>query len=146
MANFNSDIATQQSSGRGDTRIDGSLITGRQRILRATYTVDGTEAASDTITIGKLPAGAKIIGGRVWNEACGGTGFTVAKIGTAASDGCVSATATGITAAATTAITQVAGLPAGAFDGATDLIATLGATRGSMTAGKKVVFDIAYFV
>lgn len=146
MANFNSDIATQQASGRGDTRINGSLLTGQRRIFRATYTTAGTEAADDTITLGKLPYGAKVIGGRYWYEALGGTGTAIAKLGTSTTTDLLSATSVTISSAGTTAVTPKAGLAPDAFDGATDVIATLALSSGSVTAGKKVIVDIEYFV
>jgi hypothetical protein len=115
-------------------------------VFRATYVCVGTEVATDTITLGTLPNGAKFLGGRIWSEACGGTTGTIATLGTVATAGLLSATAVGITSAGTTALTLVAGLPVAAFDGATALVAAIGLASGSFTAGKKVVFDIEYFV
>ena len=146
MPTFYTDISTQQLGGRGDTRLDGSVVTGNHQVFRATYTTSGTEAAADIVVIGKLPTGARVTGARIYNEACGGTGFAVSKIGTAAADNSLSATSVGLTTAASTLVTQAAGLPLAASDGQTDLIATLALSSGSVTAGKKVVFDIHYFV
>lgn len=146
MSNFNSDIAIQQASGRGDTRISGSLLSGQKRNFRATYTVAGTEAASDTITLGILPTGAQVTGGRVWTNGVGGTGATVATLGTSATANLLSNTAVAVVSAASTALTPTAGLPPAAFDGQTAVIATIGLSSGSLTAGQVIVFDIEYFV
>lgn len=146
MPSFNTDIADQQATGRGDTRLDGSIVTGNHCVFRSTYTTKGTEAAADTIVLGKPPVGARITSGRIWNEACGGTGFAVSKIGTAAADNSVSATSVAVSSAASTLMTPTAGLPAASLDGQTDLIATLALSSGSVTAGRKIVFDIHYFL
>lgn len=59
MATFQSDLATGQSY-KGDSRIDGRLLSGKVRQANATVTLVGTETTGDTIEVVTLPQGALI--------------------------------------------------------------------------------------
>lgn len=60
MSNFNTSLYTAQS-GRSSGYPLSRDAGGKLRFLVIPYTVDGAEATGDTITLGKLKAGAKVI-------------------------------------------------------------------------------------
>jgi len=59
MATYQSDLAAGQSA-KGDSRIDGRLLSGKVRQVNATVTLVGTETGGDTIEVVELPQGALI--------------------------------------------------------------------------------------
>jgi hypothetical protein len=67
MANFNTDTYTGQNGSPGASANASSLFPlsrdagGKLRYLVIPYTVDGDEATGDTITLGILPTGAKVV-------------------------------------------------------------------------------------
>lgn len=63
MANFNADIATNNAA-TPPIRNKTTQLLGRLRLFQATYTVPATggPGATDTITWGALPKGAKVLG------------------------------------------------------------------------------------
>lgn len=146
MANFNADIATQQASIDGATRVDGSLYTGKRLVMRATYVFVGTEAANDTLTFGALPNGARLTAAKLFTEGVGGTTGTIATLGTLASASLYSSTAAAITAAGVVSFTLVAGLAPAAADGSTAIVGTLGLASGAFTAAKTLQVDFEYFI
>jgi len=60
MATFNSDIYATQSASTGDNRADGRLLSGKLRVANATWTLAGTEAATDVVNLVELPKGCLI--------------------------------------------------------------------------------------
>jgi hypothetical protein len=65
MPNFNTSLYTAQNGTPGQSANVSSPLArdagGKLRFLVIPYTVDGAEATGDTITLGKLPVGAKVI-------------------------------------------------------------------------------------
>lgn len=65
MPNFNTSMYTAQNGSAGASQGVGAPLArdagGKLRYLVIPYTVDGAEAAGDTITLGKLPKGAKVL-------------------------------------------------------------------------------------
>lgn len=148
MANLNTDIYAGQIGNVGG-RPEGQRVTGDVLFLQALYTTTGAEAAADVINIGLLPIGAIIIPhlSRVSCEALGGTGTAISKIGDAADDDRYSATSIAVTSAASTAVTPVAGGETSLYKVISEtnvLKATVALSSGSVTAGKKLLFLIAY--
>lgn len=65
MPNFNTALYTAQNGTPGQSANVSTPLArdagGKLRYLIIPYTVDGAEATGDTITLGKLPGGAKVI-------------------------------------------------------------------------------------
>lgn len=65
MSNFNSPIYTKQVGSAGGSPSAGfplaKDVAGKLRYLIVPYVVDGAEASGDTITLGKIKVGAKVI-------------------------------------------------------------------------------------
>lgn len=149
MATFNTAEYTKQADGRLSNRVEGNLTSGDIRLAETVYTTAGTEAANDLVNVITLPIGAVVLPElcRYAYEASGGTGTAIATLGDAGDDDRYSATSVTITSAGYTAVTPVADrvLTRYAVTSATNtVIAKLGLSSGSVTAGKKVKFVIAY--
>jgi hypothetical protein len=65
MPNFNTSLYTAQNGTPGQSANVSTPLSrdagGKLRYLVIPYTVDGAEATADTITLGKIPIGAKVI-------------------------------------------------------------------------------------
>jgi len=150
MATLYTDVATKQDSPLPANRVAGNKITGENRYIEAVYTTTGAEAASDIIDVTDIPIGAVVIPelSRVACEASGGTGTAISKIGDASDDDRYSATSIALTSAATTAVTPAVATSVTLRTPVTSttkrIKATVALSSGSVTAGKKVVFTIAY--
>lgn len=155
MATFTTNLTSTTVTTAPASRPNGEIVTGHHLFAEATYICVGTEVATDIIDIVKLPIGAVVQAARcrVSSEACGGTTGTIASIGDGITAARYSATAIGITSAASALVTPVianevakyATVRATATTVETQTIkATIGLASGSFTAGKKVVFEIAY--
>lgn len=143
MATLKTDIRAGQS-GNVRERVEGQKVTGDVKTFFATYTTTGAEAASDELEIVGLPVGAILLVDtlRVSTDGVGGTTATLATLGDKADPDRYSATAVGITNAAS--FSTVTGVNANAVapyavTASTNVVtATLGLASGSFTAGKKV--------
>jgi len=151
MATVKTDTYTSQSAASvRNSLIPGKTITGEVLYATATYTATGSEAADDVVQVVQLPVGAQVIPDlcKLTTDGVGGTTATVAKLGDASDDDRYSATAIGITSAATntafTATNAIALTPFTITEATKVVTATLGLASGSFTAGKKVRFRIAY--
>jgi hypothetical protein len=149
MATFNTAEYTKQADGLLSNRVAGQIASGDIRIAEAVYTTAGTEAASDLVNVITLPIGAVVLpeNCRYAYEASGGTGTAISTLGDAGDDDRYSATSVTITSAGTTAVTAVTDrvLTRYAVTASTNtVIAKLGLSSGSVTAGKKIKFVIAY--
>ncbi len=82
MANFNSPIYIKQAGSAGGSPSAGYPLAkdaaGKLRYLVVPYTVDGAEATGDTITLGKLKIGAKVI--PALSRVISDTGFDVSDM------------------------------------------------------------------
>ncbi len=150
MATRNTDIATGQDSRNVRDRVNGKLSLGQPGVVLATYTTTGAEAAGDFVKIATLPKGARplVDRWRVSAETVGGTGSTVATLGTATDDDAFSASAVAIASAINSAVTPIAGLGAEytALTADTAVYAKLGLSSGGYTSGKKVGFRLEYLL
>lgn len=150
MATLKTDIRTAQTTGNPKDRVEGQKVSGDIRYCEAVYTTTGAEAAGDIIEIVTLTAGAIILPEKcsVACEASGGTGTAISKIGDASDDDRYSATSIALTSAAIIAVTPALAtsvtLRTPLTADTNTLKATVALTSGSVTAGKKVVFLIAY--
>ena len=151
MATLATDIALAQQSLKGaSARPDGGKVFGAYHVLEAVYTTTGAEAATDVIDIGILPEGCIVLPekSKVACEASGGTGTAVSKLGDASDDDRYSATSIALTSAAVTDVTPAVAtgvITRTPVTADTNTIkATLALTSGSVTAGKKIVFLIAF--
>ena len=149
-AAISTDIYAGQASPLVRERVEGQKVSGDIRSFLATYTATGAEAASDVLSIVQLPVGAVLLADtlRVSTDGVGGTTATLATIGDSGAAARYSATAVGITSAATFA--AVTGVNANAIAPYTVtkdtnvITATLGLASGAFTAGKKVVIRGSY--
>ncbi|GAT35616.1 hypothetical protein TSACC_3687 [Terrimicrobium sacchariphilum] len=152
MATVKTDVATSQSSNSVRDRGDSNKVSGDIRIAEAVYTTTAGLAAGDIIDIVQLPIGAIVLPERSWvaNEASGGTGAAIAKIGDAEDDDRYSATSIDLTSAgarAVTAVNTTAVLVRTPVTKTTNTIkATVALTSGNVTAGKLIRFSIAYIL
>lgn len=151
MATLKTDVYLGQSSGNVGSRVTGNKVTGEVRYLTGLYTATGAEAAGDVVQIGQLPVGAIVLPRQstVSSDGVGGTSATVTKLGDASTDNRYSATSIAITSAISSAVTPVAGIEASQYqvDSTTCVLqATLGLGSGSYTAGKKILFIIAFLM
>lgn len=151
MATTNTDVYAGQISGLHAGLPTGTQTGAQPSYLTATYTTLGTEAAADTINVGNLPIGARLLAAksRVSSGAVGGTTATIATLGDSASASRYSATAVGITSAGSAAFTPVAANEIALYvttPTTNTIIATLGLASGSFTAGVKVVFVLEYLL
>lgn len=150
MANFNAPLYTAQSGSAGASAANGYPLArdagGKLRYLVIPYTVDGAEATGDTITLGKLKAGAKVIPAlcRVISD----TGFDVNDMDIGIS-GNVNKYADALDTLDTVSDISFgtagdnAFVPTAVAEGGETLIATCVALTTS-TAGGKALFLIAY--
>jgi hypothetical protein len=150
MPNFNTSLYSAQSGSAGSSPASGYPLArdagGKLRFLVIPYTVDGAEASGDTITLGKLKAGAKVIPSlcRVISD----TGFDVSdmNVGISGNDNKY-ADALDTLDTASDINFGVAGdnayVPTAVADGGETLIATL-VTVVTSTAAGKALFLIAY--
>ena len=107
MATYNSDQAAKYLAVPA-TKLAPDELGGRQRILRWSYTTPtGGVAATSTIELGKLPAGARVISGLIQFGAMGAT--ATAHVGTVA-DTDRYAASIDVAAAGTSAIANTAAL------------------------------------
>jgi hypothetical protein len=153
MANFNTAEAALQQNGLLAQRVDGNLATGDIRYFEATYTCNGTEAASlDNIVVGDVPVGAVVLPEmcRVSNEASmGGGTLAIPTLGDALDVDRYSATSVAInsTTAGSTAFTPAVAtsvLPRFVVTAATRTILAAFTRVTAPTAGKKISFLITY--
>ena len=156
MALQKTDIATNQQGNSARNLNEGKNEVGNVKYAFPVYTTLGTEAAADIIDIITLPVGSQFLPSlsRISSEACGGTGFTVSTIGdgvagtnATASANRYSATAVSLVTAATAAVTEAAanaGVPYTVTAADNTIKGVLALSSGTVTAGKKVQFVIAY--
>jgi hypothetical protein len=149
MATFNTAEYTKQADGLLSNRVDGQIASGDTRIAEAVYTTAGTEAAADLVNVITLPVGAVVLpeNCRYAYEASGGTGTAISTLGDAGDDDRYSATSVTITSAGTTAVTPVTDRVLTRYEvtaSTNTVIAKLGLSSGSVTAGKKIKFVIGY--
>ena len=156
MALLKTNQATAQQSGLVASSIDGNDVTGRLAYAFPVYTTTGAEAAADILDIVELPVGATFLPSlsRVSSEACGGTGFAIASLGDGVSGGAAavtaarySSTAISLVTAASSAVTPAvaqAAVPTAVTEATNCIKGTIALSSGSVTAGKKVQFIIAY--
>jgi hypothetical protein len=151
MPTFNTDNFTIQESAQLRSRIKSSVINGDVKIFRAQYTATGTEVAADLIAIGKLPVGAVLLPHdcRYSYQAMGGTGTALSQLGDATTANRYSSTSVAITSAGTTAVTPTAAIALTPYEieaGNETIFATLALSSGTMTAGQKISFLLAYIM
>lgn len=149
MPTFKTALAAKQDSNNPRTRANGFETSAGLQVLTATYTTVGTEAADDVISIADLPVGAVLIPSlsRVISEGIGGTGATAATIGDASDVDRYSATAVALTAAGIVAVTPTAAIaltPHVITEATKRITATLALASGSITAAKKIRFELVY--
>lgn len=156
MALLKTDVASNQQSNTVRNLNTGKNETGRVLYAFPAYTTTGAEAAGDIIDIVTLPAGSVFLPSlsRIANEACGGTGFTIATIGdgvagtaATASAARYSATPVALPSAATAAVTEAAAnaaVPYTTTAADNTIKGVLALSSGTVTASKKVQFIIAY--
>lgn len=153
MATLYTAEATTQGTGELRSRVDGNLASGDIRYAEFTYTTSGSEAASgDTIEIGDIPVGAVVIPelSKVANEASmGGSVLAIPKIGDADDDDRYSASSISVNSstAGITAVTAAVGtsvIPRHVVTEATKRLVATFTRTSAPTAGKKIVFIIAY--
>lgn len=154
---FSNELAlTNQAGAVGNSFSNGSRDIGaRQRISVATYTGLGTEAAADTIKLFTLPKGARILGGKLINQAAGGGSLSIgtdtalkdaSAAGTAITAGATNLlAATAVAAAGNTPFAATFALGAGAVtDGAGETVVYATLSVATITAGAKLVFALEY--
>ena len=149
MPTHKTELAKKLDSISAKQRPSGFEVGVALLCLTATYITTGTEAATDVIDIGEIPAGAQLVPSlsRVISEGIGGTGATIAKLGDATVDNRYSTTAIALTAAGVVAVTPtnaVALIPYTVTPETTRIKATLALASGSITAGKRVRFELIY--
>lgn len=150
MATLKTDVQTAQTTGFAKDRVEGQKVTGEVRYVEAVYTTTGAEAAADVIEVVTLPVGAIVLPERssIACEALGGTGTALSKLGDAGDDDRYSATGVVLTAAAHTAVTPALAtsvLVRTPLTTTTNVLkATVALSSGSVTAGKKIVFLLAF--
>jgi hypothetical protein len=151
MATFYADLAPLTETVR--TRLDATLRNGDIRYAEATYVATGTEAASgDSINVVVLPVGAQVIPelSTVAQEASlGGSVVAIPTIGDSTDVDRYSATSISLHSsnAGSTAVTPaIATSVIPRFTITTDTRTVVAAiTRtNALTAGKKILFRIAY--
>jgi len=151
MPQFNADTFNTQNTAELRARLKNSVAFGDVKILRATYTATGTEVAADTIAICKLPVGAVVVPHdcRYAYAAMGGTGTALASLGDAGSANRYSSTSVAVTSAGTVAVTPTNAIALTPYEieaGNETILATLALTSGTITAGQKITFWIAYII
>lgn len=151
MPQFNADTFNTQNTAELRARLKNSVAFGDVKVLRATYTATGTEVASDTIAICKLPVGAVVVPHdcRYAYQAMGGTGTAIGTLGDAGVSNRYSSTGVVVTSAGTTAVTPTNAIALTPYEieaGNETILATLSISSGSMTAGQKITFWIAYIM
>lgn len=153
MATLKTDISTAIDTAHVTKRVSGVLASGSVRLLEATYTFTGTEAASgDVIEIGEVPTGAVVLPelSRVANEAAlGGSDLALPKIGDALDDDRYSATSLSLHSSNAASQALTVNVADGLInrhvvtEASKRLRATFSRTNAP-TAGKKVKFLIAF--
>lgn len=152
MALLYTEVASREAAGPNlENRSKTAAHVGRAlQIRESRYTMTGAEAAGDVINIMNLPVGAQVKPElcRVINEAVGGTGTALSKIGDVGDDDRYSATSISLTSAASTGVTPVGALTNAYViqAGNETLKATVALSSGNTTAGKIVIFQIAYLL
>ena len=155
MATLYTNLTSVAATTAPQNRVNGELVTRHDLVADATYITTGLEAAGDLIDIVKLPRGAVVqtARSRVSYEATGGTGTAVSTLGDAIDDDRYSVTSIATTSAGTTAFTPIAAnevnpyatVGATATTAETQTIkAKLALSSGSVTAGKRIRFEIVY--
>jgi hypothetical protein len=153
MPTFASNEAAKQNTALLANRVQGNLTSGDIRFIEATYECTGTEAATgDIIDVTDVPVGAVVIPElcRVSNEASlGGSAVSITALGDGTTANRYSAT--GVTLNSSTAGSQAftAAVASGVISRhkvteATKRIKAGFARTNAVTAGKKIVFLIAY--
>jgi hypothetical protein len=151
MPQFNADTFNTQNTAELRARLKSSVAFGDVKILRATYTATGTEVAADTFAICKLPVGAVVVPHdcRYAFAAMGGTGTALASLGDTGSASRYSSTSVAVTSAGTSAVTPTNAIALTPYEieaGNETILVTLALSSGTMTAGQKITFWIAYIM
>jgi hypothetical protein len=151
MADFYSDIAEAQNTAAsqfGNAAPTPGLVSGELQFARATVTLAGTETASDTIYLVKLPKGARVIP-HLCNIVCDDPGTTLTgNVGDAADpDRYGSAIALGV--GGSFSLDELLTAPKADYkvgDAATDdgWIIFDPTTVDTLTANAKVIFTIVF--
>lgn len=153
MATLKTNEASKQDAGLLSARVQGNIATGDIRYIEATYVATGSEAATgDVIDITDVPVGAVVLPEKclVANEASlGGSAVALATIGDAVDADRYSATSISVHSsnAAVQAVTPAIGtsvIPRFVVTEATKRIQAAFSRTNAITAGKKIVFSIAY--
>lgn len=159
-AYFYTDVANIQRGGNNtlENLFDPNYSTGRLKMIVATYTITGTEAANDAVYIARVPKGALVhapggsiatVGGTAGTTLTCQVGDNDTKGGTGSYDPARYSAAVNIQAQTTTTPVAFSGgtevvtnaPPQEIVDDWTFIMATF-ATLGSLTAGRKIVFRV----
>lgn len=141
MAEHKSDTYTAQEDAQnkaGKMIADAALISGRVQYLQCEVTVPAGLAADDTILLGFLPNGATVLPGASSVTVPVAAGASTFKLGTTDDDDAV---ASGI--GVNTAGTQILNSVVPSFK-STKRQALVGTVSGTLTATRKLYFNIAY--
>lgn len=153
MVTFKTNEATAQDSGLVRNRVQSNVANGDIRYTEFTYVFTGTEAATgDTIAIGDLPVGATALPEKslvAFEASMGGSALALPKIGDASDDDRYSATSITVNSSTAGIVGVTANVAASVVprhvvtEATKRLIATFTRTNAA-TAGKKLIFSIAY--
>lgn len=143
MANINATNAAAKAA-TPPSRLSTTVAHGRIRYFESTYdqAVHGTAAASDTITWGDLPVGAKVLPHLSQLSWGTGTASSTATVGDAAS-GNRHLAATAITTAGTADLTSSGGAPGYVITEATKTL-TSTIAGASTASAQKITLRVAY--
>lgn len=150
MANFNAAFKTAQLEKAYKRNVNPSYrdIHGALRIARIPYTFAGTEATTDTITLGALGVpGAKVIPELSRIRDTGGAQDLDVSMKLSANIDGVATDLSGVVAFdnASIAFTEIAGADLIELDAYDDLTLTISdGTIGAVTAGETIMVEIAY--
>lgn len=153
MPAYETDLYALEAVGRLDLRGETAANAGRPIMYKeALATTTAAWAADELISVCKLPIGAQVIPSlcRLGCEASGGTGATIATLGDIGDDDRYSATAVVTTSEASLPFVERvanAHTPFVIDTEANSIIkAKIGLSSGNFTAGKKILFKIAYIL
>jgi hypothetical protein len=153
MAAYTSALFDLEDAGLLRTRATTTANVGRAiQYKEALVTTTAAWAADELISVCKLPIGAQVLPSlcRIGCEASGGTGATIATLGDAGDDDRYSATAVVTTAEASLPFVERVANAHTPFiiDTAANqtIKAKIGLSSGAFTAGKKILFKIAYIL
>jgi hypothetical protein len=158
MAILNTQTYLDQISGNPRKRLDAQVASGEVRFIEIPYVTTAAEVAGDILNVYQLNNGVVVLPEQSWvaSEGIGGTGVTISKLGDAVDDDRYSATAIALTAAGlinpltpNMAASVLVRTPTNSGDPltaapATNVLKAVLAGTLPVTAGKKVIFGIAF--